>query len=247
MHAPQTMVDTCSRFERVLVHFSGSFPSISLQLHAMDPVPVFLHVQNASPEQSSLSLPPSLALATLPRIAAQDTPTPAHVLAAEIGERISKLDLNPQRLRVAHATGKIFKKPKQIYCHLCGREFGTKSLNIHVRTCKSKFIRSASAVAAPDPPDPSEFPRPGFHDSDSTFLKYNLEALRIFGELTNDYSLYEKLRVEHDEEEQRRAAEAEEVWSAAQALLVSSLLIVPSDLLGSTSARGRSRALPSSS
>ena len=38
---------------------------------------------------------------------------------------IENLDLNPER----HRNG--FIKPKQVYCYLCAKEFGTTSLKIH--------------------------------------------------------------------------------------------------------------------
>lgn len=30
-------------------------------------------------------------------------------------------------------------RPKALMCYICGREFGTKSLEIHIKTCKKKF------------------------------------------------------------------------------------------------------------
>ena len=30
-------------------------------------------------------------------------------------------------------------RPKALTCYICGREFGTASLEIHLRTCKKKF------------------------------------------------------------------------------------------------------------
>jgi len=30
-------------------------------------------------------------------------------------------------------------KPKSLVCYICGREFGTASLEIHIKTCKKKW------------------------------------------------------------------------------------------------------------
>lgn len=30
-------------------------------------------------------------------------------------------------------------KPKALMCYICGREYGTASLEIHLKTCKKKF------------------------------------------------------------------------------------------------------------
>ena len=30
-------------------------------------------------------------------------------------------------------------KPKSLVCYICGREFGTASLEIHMKTCKKKW------------------------------------------------------------------------------------------------------------
>ena len=34
---------------------------------------------------------------------------------------------------------KEIKKPKALVCYICGREFGTASLEIHLKTCKKKW------------------------------------------------------------------------------------------------------------
>lgn len=34
---------------------------------------------------------------------------------------------------------KTFSKPKGLTCYICGREFGTASLEIHLKTCKKKW------------------------------------------------------------------------------------------------------------
>jgi len=31
------------------------------------------------------------------------------------------------------------QRPKALVCYICGREFGTKSLDIHLKTCKKKW------------------------------------------------------------------------------------------------------------
>ena len=31
------------------------------------------------------------------------------------------------------------KRPKTLVCYICGREYGTRSLGIHVKTCAKKW------------------------------------------------------------------------------------------------------------
>ena len=31
------------------------------------------------------------------------------------------------------------KRPKTIVCYICGREFGTRSLTIHIKSCQQKW------------------------------------------------------------------------------------------------------------
>ena len=31
------------------------------------------------------------------------------------------------------------KKPKSVMCYICGREFGTASINIHIKSCQKKW------------------------------------------------------------------------------------------------------------
>ena len=38
-----------------------------------------------------------------------------------------------------HPGGGPAMKPKALMCYICGREFGTASLEIHLKTCKKKF------------------------------------------------------------------------------------------------------------
>jgi hypothetical protein len=33
-----------------------------------------------------------------------------------------------------------FKRPRSVMCHICGREFGTASISIHVPQCEKKWI-----------------------------------------------------------------------------------------------------------
>jgi hypothetical protein len=34
---------------------------------------------------------------------------------------------------------KVLSRPKALMCYICGREYGTKSLEIHLKTCKKKW------------------------------------------------------------------------------------------------------------
>ena len=37
-------------------------------------------------------------------------------------------------------------KPKALMCYICGREYGTASLEIHLKTCKKKFENEQSKL-----------------------------------------------------------------------------------------------------
>lgn len=37
-----------------------------------------------------------------------------------------------------------FKRPKAVMCHICGREFGTASISIHIPQCEKKWIDQES-------------------------------------------------------------------------------------------------------
>ena len=53
---------------------------------------------------------------------------------------IENLDLNPERQRNG------FVKPKQVYCYLCAKEFGTTSLKIHWKGCLRKLETAQSKL-----------------------------------------------------------------------------------------------------
>ena len=41
---------------------------------------------------------------------------------------------------------KIAVKPKALVCYICGREYGTRSLEIHVKTCEKKWENEQSKL-----------------------------------------------------------------------------------------------------
>ena len=95
------------------------------------------------------------------------------------------------RLSVVTSEGHKVRRQKLLYCHLCGRQFGSASIAIHYRACGRKLQTAMSQlpwrrrVPTPAPPDSQEFPAPRKQsDADSMFERYNKEALRIFGMLT---------------------------------------------------------------
>ena len=130
--------------------------------------------------------------------------------------QLDHLDLDPSIRR--RAKGKAFTKPKQVYCHLCGREFGTASLRIHAKACLRKFeatqrdLPKARRTRPPRPPDEDLFPLPQSSDGEVEFFAYNVEALRIFGEISGDASRLRALLAEsegrkRDEDAEERARE----------------------------------------
>lgn len=37
-------------------------------------------------------------------------------------------------------TFKVPRRPKSLNCYICGRAYGTRSLGIHLKTCKKKWL-----------------------------------------------------------------------------------------------------------
>jgi hypothetical protein len=35
---------------------------------------------------------------------------------------------------------KTMKRPTAVACYICGRDFGTRSIDIHVKSCQKKWI-----------------------------------------------------------------------------------------------------------
>ena len=52
-------------------------------------------------------------------------------------------------------------KPKALICYICGREYGTASLEIHLKTCKKKFEQEQEkkppSMRKPLPEPPKQF------------------------------------------------------------------------------------------
>lgn len=52
----------------------------------------------------------------------------------------------------------FMRRPRTLICYICGREYGTASLQIHLKTCKKKFCVEESFKPAhlrralPEPP-----------------------------------------------------------------------------------------------
>lgn len=36
--------------------------------------------------------------------------------------------------------GGFAAKPRAVMCYICGREYGTKSIDIHIKSCKKKWV-----------------------------------------------------------------------------------------------------------
>ena len=123
--------------------------------------------------------------------------------------QLDALDLDASRTRYNEENGRTYSKPKQIYCFLCAREFGTRSLKIHWKSCIRRYHASSvgkkQMKTCPAPPDERFFPFPrNKHASNATFHEYNVEALRIFGVVSGNTSLWEKLKRKNQAEEEER-------------------------------------------
>ena len=70
-------------------------------------------------------------------------------------------------------------KPKSLVCYICGREFGTASLGIHLKACRKKWDAEQEKrpahqrKACPQPPAGFEEAARGLVPSDSALGKYN--------------------------------------------------------------------------
>ena len=69
----------------------------------------------------------------------------------------------PQPMESASSSGQRFAgRPKTLVCHICGREFGTKSLPIHIKACTKKWEDAESLKPRkerrPVPRAPSDAP-----------------------------------------------------------------------------------------
>ena len=121
-----------------------------------------------------------------------------------VPQRIGGLSVAPQQLKCGLKDPLKFtdvereirpgvRKPKQVFCYSCGREFGTSSLKIHWKSCVRKreieMKRRPPKLRKPcaQPPDESKFPFPCTGSSDGTFREYNREALRIYGNFHGIY------------------------------------------------------------
>lgn len=101
---------------------------------------------------------------------------------------IDGIDFYTNRIdRRARGLTKVKNRPKQLICHLCGNDFGTASLAIHVKACRRKRIVDQSKLPVawrrdePPGPTPNLFPLPGSQKASRTvFDTYNVEAWRIY-------------------------------------------------------------------
>eukprot|EP00347_Sterkiella_histriomuscorum_P001028 403373615 len=80
-----------------------------------------------------------------------------------------------------------FKKPKTLVCYICGREFGTSSLDIHIKSCKQKWENEQSQKPKnerkplPQPPKNYEDMISG-NISQEQLDQYNEKAQKEFNE-----------------------------------------------------------------
>ena len=79
-------------------------------------------------------------------------------------------------------TPSFANRPKALVCHICGREFGTKSLTIHQKSCAQKWeqaeARKPKHLRRPLPTAPSTDPLPSM--SREELEKRNQKAMQTF-------------------------------------------------------------------
>jgi len=77
----------------------------------------------------------------------------------------------------------------RLFCHLCGREFGTASLPIHIPQCISKWNARQQVLPRhlqKPPPDPPSVPLPDSPANVRTMEAYNQAAWAISQQALND-------------------------------------------------------------
>lgn len=86
---------------------------------------------------------------------------------------------------------KIIERPKALMCYICGREYGTLSLEIHLKACRKKWdieqAKKPVEMRKPCPEPPLNFDqaisgaKAGSYDfqtyNDAAFENYNIKAL----------------------------------------------------------------------
>ncbi|CAD8137596.1 unnamed protein product [Paramecium pentaurelia] len=81
-------------------------------------------------------------------------------------------------------------RPKTLICYICGREYGTKSLEIHLKTCQEKFLmeeaKKPKNQRRPLPQPPKAIGGSGNYDTES----YNEQAFSAYKEQSLEKCAY---------------------------------------------------------
>ncbi|CAD8047216.1 unnamed protein product [Paramecium primaurelia] len=81
-------------------------------------------------------------------------------------------------------------RPKTLICYICGREYGTKSLEIHLKTCQEKFLmeeaKKPKNQRRPLPQPPKAIGGSGNYDTES----YNDQAFHAYKEQSLEKCAY---------------------------------------------------------
>jgi hypothetical protein len=77
-------------------------------------------------------------------------------------------------------------RPRGLICYICGREYGTLSLEIHLKTCKKKWDQEEAKKPAkerrPVPEAPENFHQIGSDNRNGAVDSYNEEAFKNYNE-----------------------------------------------------------------
>eukprot|EP00761_Pharyngomonas_kirbyi_P011337 gb/GECH01011362.1/.p1 GENE.gb/GECH01011362.1/~~gb/GECH01011362.1/.p1 ORF type:complete len:391 (+),score=78.49 gb/GECH01011362.1/:1-1173(+) len=77
------------------------------------------------------------------------------------------------------------KKPAALVCHLCGKQYGTRSLSIHVKQCEKNWDRQQQVLPThlrTPPPDPPQTRIPRSNRNTEAMDRYNEEAFRVYSD-----------------------------------------------------------------
>eukprot|EP00347_Sterkiella_histriomuscorum_P015170 403358053 len=99
-----------------------------------------------------------------------------------------KIELRKKKAPQEKKPPAFVQRPRTLICYICGREYGTASLQIHLKTCRKKWETEESFKPAhqrrpvPEPPRNFDMMISGARNGDYNFEDYNEEAFKDFNE-----------------------------------------------------------------
>lgn len=108
------------------------------------------------------------------------------------GKNLSTVNIEMKRKRPPASQEKkppaFVRRPRTLICYICGREYGTASLEIHLKTCKKKweieesFKPPGQRRPVPEPPRNFDMMIQGTKNGEYDWESYNEEAFKDFND-----------------------------------------------------------------